>query len=954
MASAGYSKNDPTLLLLNEIEILLAQTRLMELYLKQAQAKSANESARTHERHQAELNALRSALAQYENRPAANRSGANDTEQQLLARVQLLENQLSDKENLLSSRERRLEGVNFDAAQLRQRVAMLEAANDQAQTDAKELARSRDELQAVLDALRHTLEGTQSEFRRRQLLAQELEENLRRQLQQAHGELAARDSRATGASAELQQARSEISALQDRVSELQANCRAMEALAARELEQRRTGFETELAALRAVLAQRDNSLQESQGAIAAIERGFKEQIQSLQTQLETTYGLIQARDAELQSAYSQGGELRQRITDLETINQRSAEELLGIRSSLESEITELQHQIEGKERELTHRYEAVAAVELALHSKIQALEEELARSRGELTERENDIHVTRGEINHLTEKIEQLQSACAEAESSGKRFVEETRQRVESELNRLHASLAQKEYALKERENAFRGLEEQLNATIDQLRGELEQQQQSAGRTNDREPNAEIDARNQELQQHLAEKQSLVESRERELESLGAEFGRLTEQLKEREAEVEELRVQSQKDLQSRRAAHQAELTLQREQSIINQQTFEKVLFQEQERATELAQRIADLERRSEETVQQLHSRERSLEVTAAEAAALRERLQELENQRHGELSKTNSELDELRANWQAELQFLRGEIERKSQALAQQQAGMEERRREFQEQIQTLEERLTERQRGEMDRSAELETSRAQADILRRRLEELETALQHAQLAAASQAEQSKRESAARSEEIDAALAQTNAAIEERNSAAARIEQTLHEELARAVRDAQERTVILHDRNDELVRVKAERDSLLEKQQILEAAASQNEAADNQDAERMHIEFQAQLAALQAELSQKEWSLEEQRAATSSMDRQYREEIETLRRQLAEQTAQLEPSSEDFFFDDTIFTPEQRQRYIKFKRLMNAEEPAADSTQSQPEGQRWRSRFGWSRRWKS
>ena len=49
MDTPKYQKSDPAILLLNEIDILLAQTRLMELYLKQAQATAANEKARLHE-----------------------------------------------------------------------------------------------------------------------------------------------------------------------------------------------------------------------------------------------------------------------------------------------------------------------------------------------------------------------------------------------------------------------------------------------------------------------------------------------------------------------------------------------------------------------------------------------------------------------------------------------------------------------------------------------------------------------------------------------------------------------------------------------------------------------------------------------------------------------------------------------------------------------------------------
>ena len=44
-APNNQKKSDPAILLLNEIDILLAQTRLMDLYLKQAQATAANENA---------------------------------------------------------------------------------------------------------------------------------------------------------------------------------------------------------------------------------------------------------------------------------------------------------------------------------------------------------------------------------------------------------------------------------------------------------------------------------------------------------------------------------------------------------------------------------------------------------------------------------------------------------------------------------------------------------------------------------------------------------------------------------------------------------------------------------------------------------------------------------------------------------------------------------------------
>ena len=58
------SASDPLTLLLNEIESLLTQSRLVELYFKQSQATAAYEGARAREQHQAELTGLRAALAE--------------------------------------------------------------------------------------------------------------------------------------------------------------------------------------------------------------------------------------------------------------------------------------------------------------------------------------------------------------------------------------------------------------------------------------------------------------------------------------------------------------------------------------------------------------------------------------------------------------------------------------------------------------------------------------------------------------------------------------------------------------------------------------------------------------------------------------------------------------------------------------------------------------------------
>jgi len=251
MEQSNIPKSDPSILLLNEIEILLAQTRLMELYLKQAQATAANETARINERHQAELAALRAALAAKENiAPIV----APDPE--LTQRLEESESELVAKQQILHQRDHELAAAQADAARLRGEIAELETARQLAQTAALESARARESLQAELATLRQELESKQHEFTQRQRDAQEMEQALRQQLTQLQNELNVQHSWSRNTTNEVEQSRNEIAVLRARVAELEARRQEAQSSSARELEQTRARFEAELDQLRAALGAR--------------------------------------------------------------------------------------------------------------------------------------------------------------------------------------------------------------------------------------------------------------------------------------------------------------------------------------------------------------------------------------------------------------------------------------------------------------------------------------------------------------------------------------------------------------------------------------------------------------------------------------------------------------------------------------------------------------------------
>src|SRR6185503_7425936 len=179
MDTPGHPQSEPSRLLLNEIEILLAQTRLMELYLKQAQVSAAHKAVAVDELHQAELAALRRALAEKEQVVATQQSANEKT---LAEQIENLQVRVGDQQDLLASKEGQQRQADAELAGLRQRIVDLETAKKQSEAATQRSSQTCRDLEAALAALRLELEENRRDFQRQQLLAQELDESARQQL----------------------------------------------------------------------------------------------------------------------------------------------------------------------------------------------------------------------------------------------------------------------------------------------------------------------------------------------------------------------------------------------------------------------------------------------------------------------------------------------------------------------------------------------------------------------------------------------------------------------------------------------------------------------------------------------------------------------------------------------------------------------------------------------------
>jgi len=171
-------------------------------------------------------------------------------------------------------------------------------------------------------------------------------------------------------------------------------------------------------------------------------------------------------------------------------------------------------------------------------------------------------------------------------------------------------------------------------------------------------------------------------------------------------------------------------------------------------------------------------------------------------------------------------------------------------------------------------------------------------------------------------------------------------MEQSLRREIERLVHEAEEKNQILRNRNDELVTVKATVDALQERLSATETTTAGKESAAEVELERMRSEFQAQLALLQAELSQKDWALQEREAMSQSLEQNYRHEIDSLRQRLDEEKSRNVSAKEEFTMGEMPLDPAPD---VPLKSQVH-EHPVDSPAQ----GRRWHTDFAWKRRWKA
>jgi chromosome segregation ATPase len=893
-------QSHPAAWLLSEIEILLAQAQLMELYLKQVRAAASTQAAQLHHHYQSESTSLPIELRQKARDLAAIRQEWGEGEERLQGRFQQLTAEISKKQPITDRCESKRGQIDAEIDSLRARIGQFESANEDSAPRAQEAQLARDSLRNEVAALSDLLREKSREIEQRQEAARQFERELNDQIRQLERRLAENRTLLEAKDTDLQRANAEIAQLGEHSAVLETSRAEAHANAARELEQVRAGFEARLAELQTALGEKDRAVNACHAAMAGIQSGVEVQIHDLKNQLDQKQTLLESRDGELAELEARLAERQARIGGLEQANQEAlaaASELAAVRQNYETEIQELRSQLRRNQEILEENQAAARALEESRQAEIRELKDRLDQEHGLLETGEHELRNARSHITGLQQQILKLEATAGELQEAAQHQLEQARVGFEAQLTQQRDLLAQKEQALQERAATITEIDRDLRAQIGDLESQLARQQALlAGRDGELAAlRSELDAKersladqrasltaleaerrtlSEALEARLAQSRDLVASKDSELERVRSEHAALREQA----AQLELLQKQTERLLsaQAEQIRDRVHCELAAVDASLKQK--ERELQAEQDSAAEsqvrLHGKIERLQTELEEKRLLLEERDHEISDLKEQSRNLPERLAQLESSNQQVQADAAAALERNREVQQAELTALREELRTKVEALAEQQIGANSLEAKLLAQSTDLQEQLADARRLLNSQEESLNTAQMEFNA---HLEQKDQALGAIQ----SRAADLEATLNSKIQELQARLVEEEARANElqRRQEAQRTE--LQEQLAATQRQLEERQQALDSAN-------ATAGALQERVARLDARNREAQAvADETGRKREALE--SALAELRDELQKKESALAERQATIENLAQAHKNEIQTLEAKLAE-----------------------------------------------------------------
>jgi chromosome segregation ATPase len=893
MESSTHYNNHPSVFLLNELEILSTQIRLMELYIKQAQATAAAQATQVREQLQAELGALQIELKEKETALDTYQALARQADENLRAEIQELRAQLLESQHALETRSSALEFARSEAAELRQGLGQLESAVREARTAAQtEVAHAQKALQAELTALKTKLERKESALQRLQASIKELEAKLGAQIEELRTELTAKAELLEHRTQELHNARTETAALLQRVHQLELTGKQSEA-AASEATRIRENLQAELAALRTAFEQKDSELHQNRGLGKELEERLNAQLRELQGLLAHKQEVVQTQSREIAQLKARTNGLHEQIVRLELSNEQAVAEAQA----------------------------AADALQDGFRARVAELETAASENAELLQQRAAELQNAYSQMAVRDQRIHQLELAIQQAEAE-KNEAGGRHEILQKQLAYLQRALEQSNASLEEQQAKFRKQNERFNAEVCDLQGQV------------------------------AEKQRVLEAKDAELRHALANTAGLAERVHQFETSGHEAQAAAADQAERIRQEAQSELTALQTKLREREEAFQEQQASSAAFAAHLNGQIENLRNELAQNQQSLEQRKQEIQTAYSETAMLHGRIAHLESGA-GEAQKQAAQ---VRAEFQAELAAREAELKDKERGLAESHALARQSEGLLRTQIDELQLQIGEKQLFIDRRNAEIVDLESRLSAVSEKLVQVEATGQET-LLAANETERGRRalevELAARQEELRntqqalaereaqshdlqhtlgtqlhhlqiqlaekqglveardreigelterakglqervALLGRTNEEVEKAQAAARALEEAFRARTAELEAETSEKTELLEKRAADLEHARSEIAALLQRVHQLELDNERIQAAAT-EATRTGESLQSELVALRAAHSQKDASLQQQEAFARDMEARLNGQLRDLQIQLAEKQGLVE-----------------------------------------------------------
>jgi chromosome segregation ATPase len=200
---------------------------------------------------------------------------------------------------------------------------------------------------------------------------------------------------------------------------------------------------------------------------------------------------------------------------------------------------------------------------------------------------------------------------------------------------------------------------------------------------------------------------------------------------------------------------------------------------------------------------------------------------------------------------------------------------------------------------------------------------------------------------------EPEAASGEISAALDTNSHRSEKAETPAWDEIMTLRHDAEEKNLLLASRNEELVRVKAEMDLLQSELSELKSSNKRIQESAKTECAEMRSEFQAQVAFLQAELSQRDWTLQEREAAQKVLEQGLRAKIGQLETQLEQLKTSTEGPAKEFVLGVNWESEARLDDTWKLQERLDGNGAEVAQMASNQSG-KWRNSGAWKRRWRS